>query len=732
MRWLPFLGLVALPAVRGVAPTDFLQDTDAAQSGYLPNHNISPAIASTFVLNWKIAFNTNEAFYAKPLVWTPPGASSEQVIVVSNQNIIRILDGLTGTVINQRILDPPFQAADSSCGDIQFTIGITGTPIIDPGTNIMYLFSKGYKGGATGSGTLNGQYKFYAIQLPSLNDVFPAVIIDGHFADNDHTRYFVGGTVLNRPGLAMVGNTVIGGFGGHCDNFNYTGMLVAMSKTKGVGVTSIMAMEANPGAPQPQQLDYTKQGGGKAGIWQSGFGIAADTANNRVFFVTGNGAGGAGDNGKGTPASGKVPISTLQQATVDMGVSAAGVFSQRDYFEPFEYASLDGGDIDFGSSGAALLDPLFSGGGVNRVLVAGGKSGKIYFMDADNLGGFAMGSGGSDAGTCYAANSSILVLQTITSSNKLLSGVASYPAEGGYVWLADVNNGLVAYNAIPNGNVLSPISMGSTGRLQKYQRPSFGNARVYTTETNQIMGIGPSTTPAITCTPSPVGFGTVVAGATKNINVKCTAGAKALTLNGCSTNLDVFQCSGVPATVAAGGSFTMVVTLNLTSAAIELTRQNHKIDVKPGAIAGSLALNAPSGNIPLASLSLTGTVSASGGYIDLSAVQIDFGGLTIGSSSTATLVVNNDGAGTLTFTGFAYRSAYTGPYTNVTTSGKPVVVGGAFTATGFPTNGATIVAAGSTTITLTFTPTTTGSSTSILTFWSNGGWQEVMLVGTAS
>jgi len=128
---------------------------DAAQSGYLPNHNISPAIASTFVLNWKIAFNTNEAFYAKPLVWTPPGASSEQVIVVSNQNIIRILDGLTGTVINQRILDPPFQAADSSCGDIQFTIGITGTPIIDPVGLILILsfcrnctiliFSAGYK-----------------------------------------------------------------------------------------------------------------------------------------------------------------------------------------------------------------------------------------------------------------------------------------------------------------------------------------------------------------------------------------------------------------------------------------------------------------------------------------------------------------------------------------------------------------------------------------------------------
>jgi hypothetical protein len=59
----------------------------------------------------------------------------------------------------------------------------------------------------------------------------------------------VGGTVLNRPGLAMIGNTVIGGFGGHCDNFNYTGMLVAVSKTPGVGVTNIQAMEVSPGMP---------------------------------------------------------------------------------------------------------------------------------------------------------------------------------------------------------------------------------------------------------------------------------------------------------------------------------------------------------------------------------------------------------------------------------------------------------------------------------------------------
>jgi len=209
-----------------------------------------------------------------------------------------------------------------------------------------------------------------------------------------YCRYFVGGTVLQRPGLAAVGNIIVGGFGGHCDNFNYTGMLVAVSKTAGVGVTNVIAMEAQPGAPSPQALDITVQGGGKAGIWQSGMGIATD--GNRVFFATGNGRG-AGDNGKGLPANGKVPISTLEQVVANFAVDpSTGVLTQSDYFEPYEYNNLNGGDRDFGSSGVSLLDPgTFKGkpgSGINRLAMAGGKSGKVYVLDADNLGGYANGT----------------------------------------------------------------------------------------------------------------------------------------------------------------------------------------------------------------------------------------------------------------------------------------------------------------------------------------------------
>jgi hypothetical protein len=120
---------------------------DPPQSGYLPNHNINPNAISSFTISYKNTYNTNEVFYAKPLVYTPSGFASELVITVSNQNIVRIINGLSGSLINSRTLDAPFASVDTSCGDIPNTVGITGTPIIDPNTDTLYFFSKGYKNG---------------------------------------------------------------------------------------------------------------------------------------------------------------------------------------------------------------------------------------------------------------------------------------------------------------------------------------------------------------------------------------------------------------------------------------------------------------------------------------------------------------------------------------------------------------------------------------------------------
>jgi hypothetical protein len=79
-------------------------------------------------------------------------------------NTVRVWDGITGTLIKTRTLDPPFLSGDAQCGDIPGMIGITSTPVIDKQTNIMYFTSKGYKGGRQGAGdgsdTINGSYRY--------------------------------------------------------------------------------------------------------------------------------------------------------------------------------------------------------------------------------------------------------------------------------------------------------------------------------------------------------------------------------------------------------------------------------------------------------------------------------------------------------------------------------------------------------------------------------------------
>ncbi len=67
-RWLTASLVALLPQVSGFASTDSPSDADPAQSGYLPNHNMDPAVVDSaeFGLLWKIPFNFQEQV-GKPL-----------------------------------------------------------------------------------------------------------------------------------------------------------------------------------------------------------------------------------------------------------------------------------------------------------------------------------------------------------------------------------------------------------------------------------------------------------------------------------------------------------------------------------------------------------------------------------------------------------------------------------------------------------------------------------------
>jgi iron transport multicopper oxidase len=76
-------------------------------------------------------------------------------------------------------------------------------------------------------------------------------------------------------------------------------------------------------------------------------------------------------------ASGRTPLSTLDEVVANFAISSAGKITLSDYFEPYEYVSLDAGDRDLGSGGVALLDStVFSGTGVSKMAMSIGKNGK--------------------------------------------------------------------------------------------------------------------------------------------------------------------------------------------------------------------------------------------------------------------------------------------------------------------------------------------------------------------
>ena len=207
----------------------------------------------------------------------------------------------------------PFLQSDIGCTDIPNTIGIIGTPVIDPATDIAYFFSKTYIPNyrtAGKTGTFNGVYYFHGVDINTLEDVdgFP-ILMDGSQSDNAPEKYFVGGIILQRPSLAQVGSVVYGAFGGHCDLFNYTGLVVGVDINQKKVVTNF-ATESGPLVPQSNVWNQNG-GGGQGGIWMSGMGLSTD--GNRLFWVSGNGDG---HENQGTPASGSSGCRTLGEACV--------------------------------------------------------------------------------------------------------------------------------------------------------------------------------------------------------------------------------------------------------------------------------------------------------------------------------------------------------------------------------------------------------------------------------
>ena len=488
-----------------------------------------------------------------------------------------------------------------------------------------------------------------------------------------------------------------------------------------------------------------------AGIWQSGGGLVSDGPG-QILLATGNGSFPSG----ATP--GTTPPGALGQAVVRLRVQADKTLKATDFFMPYDTRYLNSWDADLGSGAPVALPPAsFGTAAYPHLALEIGKQGYLYVLDADHLGGYQQGVGGSDqvinrlggfggvwskpavwpgqGGYVYITTASAgntlggttgalkafkygvdgqgkptfsLVGTSsdafgFSSSSPVVSSIGTAPGSA-LVWVIWSPNGsgagaqLRAYDPEPvNGTMQLRWSTG-IGTASKFAVPVVDGNRVYLgTRDGHVQSYGSPVTGPMTG--AGVTFPTTTIGQSSTATATLTANTN-LTVTGISVTGAGFTAGAptppLPAAVATNGTISVPLTFTPTAATLS---------------SGSLTLATTAGPV---SVALSGAGQVVGGQLVASPMTISFGGATVGGTPvTASLTLHNSGGQPVTIT-------------SVTAPVAP------FSATGLPGVGAVIGAGQEVTATVTYAPTTPGLSTSSVDVVSSSGTISVPVSGTAT
>jgi hypothetical protein len=247
------------------------------------------------------------------------------------------------------------------CNNNGPNVGITSTPVIDPGAGILYAIAyKQLPGGPA--------YYLHALDLGSLTDkVAPRLIAASHTLANGSAISFNAAVERQRPGLLLANGNIYAGFGSFCDQApsQSRGWLLGWQAATLAPLRSNQVLDDDASAPLSVFL---------SSIWMSGYGLAADYAGN-VLFVTGN------SDYSGTTYNG---FTNIQESVVKVSPDLTAVI---DLFTPYNQSNLDQVDADFGAGGVMLLPP--QPGPVLYLAAAAGKDGNMFLLNASALGGYS-------------------------------------------------------------------------------------------------------------------------------------------------------------------------------------------------------------------------------------------------------------------------------------------------------------------------------------------------------
>jgi len=701
--------------------------TGSARDGWVNNQpSLSPTQVTSTMFGQLYSTALDGQVYAQPVTY------DNTVVVATENDTVAGINESDGVVEWSRHLGIPWNTADVGCSDISPTTGITGTPVVEPNTGTVYLVTKSYVSGDGG----DTQFEMHALDvLTGLERPDWPVVISGSAA-NDTNSVFAPEHLIQRPALLLMNGVVYAAFGGFCDTYPYQGWIAGVS-TANAAITTLWTTEPATGA---------------GSIWQSGSGLASDGPG-QILFATGNGTTPPSEAGQTQP-----PPTTLGQSIVRVGVHPDGSIATTDFYAPADAPDLNPDDLDLGSGGVSLLPDQMGTASDPHLLVQGGKSGELYLLNRDDLGGRGQGPGGADAavdefgnnggiwstpaawpgdggwlydpttgspgnvedggGKLYAYQESVDATGAPTfstagstsdafpygSSSAVVSSDGTTSGSA-LVWIVYMNGSaseLRAYLPVPVGGMLQEVWSAPVGTASKFEPPTIDGGKILLgTNDGHLLAFGPSDESDPVSAPD-VSFGSVEDGATAQATVTLTA-SRAVTITGVHTSDPQYTSglpgSALPATIEAGGELAIPISFTPD---------------RPGQTVASLVVDGSDGSVSSVSLSGTGVVPPNAPMPSVS--DLSFGVLQNGSTPvTLPVTFTNDSAQAVTITGELDPSV-------------PV-----FSTSGLPPAGTVVNPDDSVTAQVTFDPpATTGSYADLLGLTTDQGTASVGLTAATT
>jgi outer membrane protein assembly factor BamB len=280
--------------------------------------------------------------YGQPLV------SGGRVFVATENDTVYALSATSGAVVWSVHLGTPVPGSSLPCGNIAPVVGVTGTPVVDPGRDELFVVADELTNGAP------------AHELVGLDAATGKTELTQDVDPPGSTP----SALLQRTGLTLDAGRVVFGYGGNYgDCGRYHGWVVSVPEAGG----NAADFAVDSGAGQSQ-----------GAVWMGGAAPVID-ASGHIWVEAGNGS---------------VHSARLPYDDSDSVLELSSSHSLLQYFAPTSWASDNATDLDLSTAPALLADGQ---------VVAAGKSQTAYLLNGAALGGI----GGQQATLATACGNDI-------------------------------------------------------------------------------------------------------------------------------------------------------------------------------------------------------------------------------------------------------------------------------------------------------------------------------------